>query len=53
LETIQLHETFTTENSVKQDDDLSRRGIKPSDWNGLKGKSYAPPFSDERWLDIR
>jgi len=29
------------------------RGIKESDWDGLKGNSYGGAFDDERWLDIR
>mmetsp|Transcript_10122 Transcript_10122/g.30303 ORF Transcript_10122/g.30303 Transcript_10122/m.30303 type:complete len:321 (+) Transcript_10122:164-1126(+) len=31
----------------------ARRGIKQSDFNGLKGKSFGGAFDDERWIDIR
>ena len=35
-----------------QDDDRAR-GISQADFRGILGAQYAPPFSDERWLDIR
>ena len=35
-----------------QDDDRAR-GISQADFRGILGAKYAPPFSDERWLDIR
>lgn len=29
------------------------RGIRPADFSGILGKTYAPPFTDEKWLDVR
>ncbi|PSC75895.1 B Chain Kynurenine Aminotransferase Ii Inhibitor [Micractinium conductrix] len=35
------------------DDDQAKRGIAPGDWGSALGDYMAPPWTDERWVDVR
>ena len=44
---------MTSAGDLPQALDRSRRKIPYAAWKGITGRSYSPPFQDEKWLASR